>query len=87
MAWVDPSDFRIMRLRTDLLFPLPEASLHRLTADVQFALTRIEQVPSPLSLPREVSVTSTVGGVTISEIHKYSNYHLFRAHSKIVPIQ
>jgi hypothetical protein len=87
MAWVDPSDFRIMRLRTDLLFPLPEASLHRLTADVQFALTRIEQVPSPLSLPREVSVTSTVGGVTISEIHKYSNYHLFRAHSKIVPIK
>jgi outer membrane lipoprotein-sorting protein len=87
MAWVDPSDFRILRLRTDLLFPLPEASLHRLTADIQFALTRIEQVPSPLFLPREVTITSTAGGLTLSEIHKYSNYHLFHAHSKIVPVQ
>jgi len=87
MAWIDPFDFRILRLRTDLLFPLPEASLHRLTADIQFALTRIEQVPSPLFLPREVTVTSTAGGSTLSEIHKYSNYHLFHAHSKIVPVQ
>lgn len=85
VAWVDASDFRIWRLRTDLLSPLPEVSLHRLTADIQFAPTRIAEVPSVLSLPREVTVTSEVNGSTLEEVHKYSEYRLFRAHSKVVP--
>ena len=84
IAWVDPSDFRIMRLRTDLLAPVPEVSLHRLTADIQFALTRVEQVPSPLPLPREVKITATVAGATVREIHEYSDYRLFRAQSRLV---
>jgi hypothetical protein len=87
MAWVDPSDFRILRLRTDLLSPLPEVALHRLTADITFALTRIEQMPSPLVLPREVTVTTTVAESTSREIHKYSDYRLFRVKSRIVPVQ
>jgi hypothetical protein len=84
VAWVDAADFRILRLRTDLLLPIPEVSLHRLTADIQFAPTRIEEAPSLLSLPSEVTVTSEVSGLTLREIHKYSGYRLFRTHSKIV---
>jgi hypothetical protein len=84
IAWVDPSDFRIVRLRTDLLSPVPEVSLHRLTADIQFKLTRIEHVPSPLPLPRQVTVISTVGTSTMHEIHEYSEYRLFRAQSRVV---
>jgi outer membrane lipoprotein-sorting protein len=84
VAWVDASDFRIVRLRTDLLEPLPEVSLHRLTADVQFVASRIEGVASTLSLPREVMVTSEVGGATMREDHLYSEYRLFRAKSRIV---
>jgi hypothetical protein len=84
VAWVDASDFRIWRLRTDLLSPLPEVSLHRLTADIQFVPTRIEEVPSLLSLPQEVTVTSDLGGSTLREIHKYSKYRLFRTHSRVV---
>ena len=84
VAWVDASDFRILRLRTDLLSPLPEVSLHRLTADVQFEPTRINEMISLLSLPREVKVTSEVSGSTITEMHKYSEYRLFRAQSRLV---
>ncbi len=84
VAWVDASDFRILRLRTDLLSPLPEVSLHRLTADIQFAPTRIERVPSLLSLPREVTVTSEVSGSTLREIHKYSEYRRFGSQSRVV---
>lgn len=84
VAWVDPSDFRILRLRTDLLSPIPEISLHRLTADIQFAATRIDEVQSPLWLPRDVAVTSECGGATLHELHRYSKYRLFRARSKIV---
>ena len=86
IAWVDPSDFLILRLRTDLLAPVPEVSLHRWTADIQFGLTRIEQTPLPLQLPRKVTVITTIGASTIEEIHEYSGYRLFRAQSRIVPI-
>ena len=86
IAWVDPSDFRILRLRTDLLAPVPEVSLHRWTADIQFGLTRIEQTPLPLQLPRKVTVITTIGASTMQEIHEYSGYRLFRAQSRIVPI-
>jgi len=84
VVWVDASDFRILRLRTDLLSPLPDVSLHRLTADIHFVPTRIEEVPSVLWLPREVTVTSEVSGSTLREIHKYSEYRLFRSQSRVV---
>ena len=86
IAWIDPSDFRILRLRTDLLLPVPELSLHRLTAEIQFAPTQIEQVSSPLQLPFKVSVTATVGESTNQEVHEYSEYRLFRAVSRVVPL-
>ena len=86
IAWIDPSDFRILRLRTDLLAPVPEVSLHRWTADIQFGLTRIEQTPLPLQLPRKVTVITTIGASTMQEIHEYSGYRLFRAQSRVVPI-
>lgn len=84
VAWVDASDFHIWRLRTDLLSPLPEVSLYRLTAEIQFEPTRIAEVSSLLSLPREVKVTSEVGGFTREETHKYAEYRLFRVRSRMV---
>ena len=84
VAWVDASDFHIWRLRTDLLTPLPNVSLHRLTADIQFKPTRVEEIPSLISLPREVKITSVVSQSTAQEVHAYSDYRLFRARSKIV---
>lgn len=84
IAWIDPSDYRILRLRTDLLAPVPEVSLHRMTADIQFSQTKVEQVSSPLQLPREVTVTATVGETTTREVHQYSEYRLFHAKSRVV---
>jgi hypothetical protein len=84
VAWVDQTDFRIVRLRTDLLSPVTVVGLRRLSADIQFAETNVAEVTSPLWLPRDVNVTSDVRGITMVEKHKYSNYRLFRARSKIV---
>jgi hypothetical protein len=84
VAWVDASDFRIVRLRTDLLTPPSGVDLRQLTADIHFSQIRIAESAAPLWLPREVTVTSDIGGATLREIHVYSNYRLFRAHTKIV---
>ena len=84
VAWVDPSDFRIVRLQTDLLIPPAGAPLRQLTADIQFSEIRIAEIAAPLWLPRQVAVTATLGTLTRHETHIYSNYRLFRAHAKIL---
>ncbi|PYX34162.1 MAG: hypothetical protein DMG80_03260 [Acidobacteria bacterium] len=84
VAWFDPSDFRILRIRTELLSPVPEVSLQQLSADIQFVETRISGVSSILFLPHDVDVISAVGGGTLREHHSYSNYRLFRAQSRIL---
>lgn len=84
VAWVDPADFKILRLRTDILAPPPGVPLRQLTADIQFAQTTIAELPSPLWLPREVAITSNLYGNVFRETHTYSNYRLFRTRSKLV---
>lgn len=84
VAWVDDSDFRLVRLRTDLLSPLPEVSLRRLTAEIQFSHTPVAGVASPLWLPHDVVVVSNFGGQLLRDNHKYSNYRIFRVKTKIL---
>jgi hypothetical protein len=84
IAWVDSSDFRIVRLRTDLLSPPAGVPLRQLTADIQFGEIRIAEMASPLWLPHQVVVIANTGGVIVRESHTYSKYRIFRAHSKIL---
>ncbi len=83
IAWVDESDFRIVRLRTDLLSAPPAVPLRQLTADVRFSEVRLAELASPLWLPYQLVVVIKVGSDSSVETHHYSQYRLFRAHSKI----
>jgi hypothetical protein len=83
VAWVDPVDFRILRLWMDILAPPVGVPLRQLSSDVHFAETAIADLPSPLWLPREVVIITNVGSV-VRETHRYSNYRLFRTRSKLV---
>lgn len=84
IAWVDESDFRIVRLRTDLLLLPDEVPLSKLTSEMHFADTQVSGIPSLLWLPREVTVTSLISGVTFVDKHGYSDYRLYAAHSRII---
>ncbi len=84
VAWVDATDFRIVRLRTDLLSPPPGVPLRQLTADTQFTEVRVAEIASALWLPRQVVVTSNLAGSTLRESHSYSHYRLFRTKSKLL---
>lgn len=84
IAWVDESDSRIVRLRTDLLAPLAAAHLRRLTAEIHFGDARIAESTSPLWLPHEVVVTSDIDGQTFGERHVYSGYRAYLVQSKVV---
>lgn len=86
IAWVDQSDFRIVRLRTDLLAPQPEISVQRQTANILFGPVRIAGLDLTLWLPQAVQAEMEARGQIFQERHKYSKYRLYKAKSKIVSV-
>ncbi len=84
VAWIDKSDFRILRLRTDLLKPQPQVKVDGLTAIIQFGSVRIEKLDIQLWLPVEVKTTLEAENHTIREWHRYSKFRLFKTESRIV---
>jgi len=84
VAWIDPSEFTILRLRLDPLSVPAALALRGFTVDIQFAQAAVADLPSLLWLPTQVTVTTDLAGSSTHETHKYSNYRLFRTRSKIV---
>lgn len=84
IAWVDAADFRILRLRSDLLEPLFDVSLTQLTAETEFAMTSASGFATPLWLPRQVRVNSEWYGRSQEETHRYSKWRSFQVHSRMV---
>jgi hypothetical protein len=85
IAWIDAHNFHIVRLRTDLLAPLPELSLARLTSNIEYGEVHIPDLAQPLWLPKEVEVLWQTNHQDEGEVHRYSRYQLFRATAKISP--
>jgi hypothetical protein len=85
IAWIDAQDFQILRLRTDLLAPLPELNLKRVTSNVDYTQVHIPELAEPLWLPRAVEVLWETNGGEDGELHRYSKYQLFRASIKLRP--
>ena len=79
IAWIDAQDFQILRLRTDLLAPLPELNLERVTSAIKYTQVHITDLAEPLWLPQEVEVLWETNGQEDGELHRYSKYQLFRA--------
>jgi len=84
VAWIDKSSFRIVRIRTDLLKPLPAARLLNLTTVVDFAEVHIAGNDSPLWLPKIATVKLDWDRRVFENVHKYSAYRLYKATARIV---
>ena len=84
IAWIDESDFRVVRLHKDLLAPRPDIYLRTLSTDVLFGEVRLPKVADALWLPREVKTTWDFKGEVVEQVHEYSRFRLYTAKSKIV---
>ena len=82
VAWVDSENFRIVRLRTDLLKPLPEVRLKRKTTEIEYGETRFKEIAEAFWLPREVIVTVDWSGKLLRNTHQYSEFKLFNVEVK-----
>ncbi len=84
IAWIDQSDFRIVRLRTDLLAPLPLILVEKQTANILFGPVHIADLATELWLPKAVNLQMEVRGQVVREEHNYSKYRLYQVKSRIV---
>jgi hypothetical protein len=78
VAWVDAESYEIVRLRTDLLKPLPEVRLDQVTTEIDFSENHFTSLAEGFWLPREVRVSVHWKGKHLRNRHQYSNFQLFR---------
>jgi hypothetical protein len=84
VAWVDESNFQIIKIQTDLLAPRPEVGLDRQTTEVTLGEVRLRDIASPLWLPKVVKVNIRFDGRNFRNEHHYTNYRQYRVSSKMI---
>jgi hypothetical protein len=85
LAWIDESTYRIVRMQTDLLYPITSVRLDQLRSVLNYSEVKIQKLDLALWLPSEVETTWTSGDRAGDEIHRYSNYRLFASSMTILP--
>jgi hypothetical protein len=84
LAWIDPTNFQILRLRTDLLAPQSKLKLQRQTTEIHFKEVSFKEVATAFWVPQEVTVTVDWKGRVYRNWHRYSDYKLFNVETKEV---
>lgn len=95
IAWIDKSNYQIVRLRTDLLAPRWDVGLNQQTTEVTLNRVQLADIASPLWLPSSVKVFvefTTHNGdvdefyeVSYRNEHRYTDYQRYRVATKVVP--
>jgi hypothetical protein len=86
LAWISKESFQLLRMRNSLPGPIPSVGLTEQTTDVRFAEVRPEGIESTLWLPQQVTVTATHDGQRLRNLHRYSEWRLFRVSIQIKPV-
>jgi tetratricopeptide (TPR) repeat protein len=82
VVWVDATDHRILRMRTELLRIPEEHGLSQQTTLIRFGEAYFKELGSRMWLPQDVSVTIGWKGRTFRNIHHYSDFRLFRVEAE-----
>ena len=80
-AWIDSNTHQIIRLRADLLYPVPRVKLTRQTTVVRYAEVHFKKASLRLWLPCEVIVTVEYKGRLLRNLHFYSDFRMFKVES------
>lgn len=77
LAWIGTGNYQIIRLRTDLLKPLPGVDLREETTQIDYQHVQFKKLEQPLLLPKDVTVTVDWHGKTFRNEHQYSDFKRF----------
>ena len=76
LAWISP-DHQVLRLRTDLLYPVPKISLSRETSEIDYRPYHFLSSPTTFLLPNRVTVSVEWGRKRLRNEHIFSKFQLF----------
>jgi tetratricopeptide (TPR) repeat protein len=82
LVWVDASSYRILRLKTDLLNPVPQLGLNKQTTEINFQEVHFAGLEGGFWLPQEVTVTLDWSGRRLRNKHEYSDFKVFKVEQK-----
>ena len=84
IAWID-DHYEVLRVHTDLLYPLPDMRLQLLSADIDYRPRRLGRFNQIFWLPVGVTVNVDWAGKRLRNEHTLSDYVLFKVdtHDKI----
>jgi tetratricopeptide (TPR) repeat protein len=82
LAWIDPANYQIIRMRTDLLNPCPKVALQRETTDIRFGKVHFKEISADLWLPLDVTVTVEWRGRILRNRHNYSEFKIFNVETQ-----
>ena len=85
VAWIDPTTYQIIRMRTDLLAPRPDIQLERQSTEIRFAEVHLKTLPGAFWLPGQVVVTVNIQGQVYRNTHRYSHFRLFKVETQGIP--
>ena len=85
VVWVDASDFRIVRIREDMLAPRPDVQLKEVTTRIRFSEVSLEKAGMSLWLPVEAAISWNCKGMAVAQRHIYSDYRLYAVKTRIIP--
>jgi hypothetical protein len=77
VVWIDVATHRILRLRTDLLRPLPLVKLQAETTQIEFSVVHFKRFPEGFWLPSTVTVNLDWNGRRLRNRHEYSDFVVF----------
>lgn len=82
VVWIDPSNYQIVRLRNDLLSPIPKLRLQRQTTAIRYQQVHFKEVAKAFWVPEEIEVTIDLKGRLYRNMHTYSDFRLFNVEAK-----
>jgi hypothetical protein len=77
LAWIVSENYQIIRLRTDLLKPLLEVKLEKMTTDITYGEMHFKGVATGFWVPTEVTVAVDWNGRHLRNEHRYSKFKVF----------
>jgi len=87
IVWIDPDNWRIIRMREDLLAPRPDVKLTHFTAVVRLGAVTVKRAAASLWLPREADLTWNLSSEKGRQRYVYSDYRLYTVQTKIITAQ
>ena len=77
-AWISADDYHVLRLKTDLVAPIPEISLQLKHSDVAYAPVEFASHKLRIWLPESASNGICYRGRCYQRVHRFSHFQLFQ---------